>query len=251
MLCLKRVVRRDAISTNVDFIQKGFRTTVSSEQGINQRTYSNSGNLALLRMITQPPGSLLDCGCGAGDNARILSAAGWRITGITCSPAEAAIASQYCKVHLKDLENGLPGEIEEKYDLILLSHVLEHLVHPEVLLHDLKRVCSASTTLGVAVPNVVAYPQRIAFLSGHFDYTEMGIMDATHVHFYTQDSAARLLERCGYDVVTSMADGAFPLWRLRRILPAQFVNFVNRIACAVSPGLFGFQCMYLAVPRGG
>jgi SAM-dependent methyltransferase len=216
---------------------------------IEARVYSNCGNPALLRMIDRPVGSLLDCGCGAGDNARIMSAAGWRVTGLTCSPAEQAIASQYCKAYLTDLNIGIPAQVEETYDLILLSHVLEHLVHAEKLLHDLHGVCTPSTLLAVALPNVLAYPQRLAFLRGRFEYTDQGPMDKTHVRFYTYRSGARLLEKCGFRVLKTSVDGAFPLWKLRKLLPPIFVSSLNRGVCTVFPGLFGFQCLYLASPK--
>mgnify|MGYP001594023487 CR=1 FL=1 len=200
-------------------------------------------------MIRQTPGSLLDCGCGAGDNAKFMSAAGWRVTGLTGSPAEQAIASQHGETYLTDLNMGLPPHIENKYDLILLSHVLEHLVRAETLLCDLHRVCTPSTVLAVALPNVLAYPQRFAFLRGRFEYTDQGTMDKTHVRFYTYKSGARLLETSGFRVVRASVDGALPLWKLRRVLPPSFVSSLTRRACASFPGMFGFQCLYLASPK--
>ena len=223
--------------------------SMSHRNAVESRVYSNRGNVALLRMVNQTPGSLLDCGCGAGDNAKLMSAAGWRVTGLTCSPAEQAIASQYGEAYLTDLNMGLPAHIEKKYDLILLSHVLEHLVQAETLLCDLHRVCTPSTVLLVALPNIVAYPQRFAFLRGRFEYTDQGTMDKTHVRFYTYNSGARFLETCGFRVLKASVDGALPLWKLRRLLPPLFVSFLNRRACMVFPGLFGFQCLYLASPK--
>lgn len=65
------------------------------------RTYQNAGNPALLDLIrAKPSGRALDCGCGAGDNARILSLRGWQVDGITISPNEQSKASQVCKTAL-------------------------------------------------------------------------------------------------------------------------------------------------------
>jgi 2-polyprenyl-3-methyl-5-hydroxy-6-metoxy-1,4-benzoquinol methylase len=96
------------------------------------RVYANAGNPALLALIPATPGRILDCGCGAGDNARLLSQRGWRVTGITLSEAERGLASSYCEaVHVADLDLGLPETLPCGYDVVLMSHVLEHLVHPE------------------------------------------------------------------------------------------------------------------------
>src|SRR5579864_9552488 len=84
------------------------------------RIYENSGNLALLELIkSKSAGRALDCGCGAGDNAWILSDRGWDVDGITISPDEQDKASQVCKtVVIADLESGLPAAVNGVYDLV-------------------------------------------------------------------------------------------------------------------------------------
>ena len=90
--------------------------------------YRNQGNLGLLNLLSSSPGRALDCGCGAGDNARVLSGRGWCVTAITIDAREREAAGQFCEaVHLADLENGIPEGIKGLFDVILASHVLEHL----------------------------------------------------------------------------------------------------------------------------
>jgi SAM-dependent methyltransferase len=210
------------------------------------KIYRNAGNLALLQLIPSHT-RVLDCGCGAGDNARLLQARGSRVVGITISPDEQASASAYCeRAYLADLEQGLPQEIGGGFDIILLSHVLEHLRHPERVLQDARRLLAPDGMLAVALPNVLAYSNRCKFLAGSFEYTSGGVMDETHVRFYTFASGKRLLVENGYTVVTALAEGAFPLWKVRNILPARSVQWINRWACQHWPGLFGAQSLYLA-----
>nr|MDT0664847.1 class I SAM-dependent methyltransferase [Micromonospora sp. DSM 115978] len=62
--------------------------------------YSHAGNHDLIDMITGAglvPGRALDCGCGPGDNAGLLAAAGWRVTGVTIDPDEARAAARHCE----------------------------------------------------------------------------------------------------------------------------------------------------------
>jgi SAM-dependent methyltransferase len=67
--------------------------------------YKNQGNSELLDLLSSSPGRILDCGCGAGDNARILSDRGWCVTGVTIDPREKEAARQFCEVvYIADLE---------------------------------------------------------------------------------------------------------------------------------------------------
>jgi SAM-dependent methyltransferase len=212
--------------------------------------YDNSGNPPLLELLPRSTGRLLDCGCGAGSNARLLTTRGWEVTGITLSPAEQTAASGHCKrVLVADLERGLPADIGQGYDVILMSHVLEHLIGPERVLEDAKRVIESDGILAVALPNVLVYSNRIRLALGRFEYTEGGLMDDTHVRFYTFSTGAELLRKNGWEVLTARADGAFPLWRTRSLMPQRWVDTINRLACRWCPGLFGFQSLYIARPQ--
>jgi len=215
------------------------------------RTYQNSGNQPLLRLLPRSPGLALDCGCGAGDNARILSSWGWEVVGVTISPKERQLAERYCsQVLLADLSSGLPPELRRKqFDAVIMSHVIEHLVDPKPLLRDAAAALARGGVLAVAVPNALTYPVRFDFLRGRFEYTEAGILDSTHVRFYTFTSGKALLESCGWRLASASAYGAFPLWKLRRVLPPVLVRRINEWACKASPGLFGTQCLYIASPH--
>lgn len=190
---------------------------------------------------------MLDCGCGAGDNARLLAQQACSVTGITISSEEAVVAAQYCKsVLIADLEVGLPQLAGELYDIVIASHVLEHLRHPERILSDIRKVLAPEGLLIVALPNVLNYRDRLNFAVGRFDYTDTGIMDQTHVRFYTYKSGRQLLENNGFHVVYTSASGAFPLWKIRKLLPPSVVEGLNQIACRASPGLFAIQSLYVA-----
>jgi SAM-dependent methyltransferase len=186
--------------------------------------YSNEGNFPLLALLPQGSGRILDCGCGAGDNARILQAQGRRVTGITLEAGEKDLASRYCEaVVVADLETGLPQEIAGPYDLILFSHILEHLKQPHKILLESKKVLAPGGLIAVALPNVLHYANRFTFLWGKFEYSpDGGLMDQTR--------------------------GNFPLWKLRQFLPGSLVKLLNQLANQLLPGLFGYQCLYLARP---
>jgi len=219
------------------------------DRGVAARTYRNAGNLPLLDLLPAGGGRALDCGCGAGDNARILRSRGWRVTGITLSEEEQRLASEHCeRVFVADLEQPLPDAIGAGYDAVVLSHVLEHLVAPERLLSRIGERLAPGGVVVVALPNVLFYPIRLRALLGRFDYTPDGIMDTTHVRFYTFESGLALLRENGFEVVKALAEGGFPLWKLRRHLPASVVERIDQAASRRSPGLFGRQSLYLSRP---
>lgn len=194
-------------------------------------------------------GRALDCGCGAGDSARIMLSRGWKVDGVTISEAERSIASAHCeKVYLFDLNHGVPPDLGSGYDVVLMSHVLEHLITPDRLLQDAKKVLDFNGVVAVALPNVLYYRQRVKFLLGSFEYEEEGIMDQSHVRFYTFTSGARLLSQNGYSILTAGVHGNLPLWKLRKIIPGAVERSFNRLACAVSPNLFGSQSLYIVAP---
>src|ERR1700676_306206 len=101
---------------------------ISMPPDCRERIYEGS-NRALLQLIAPfPAGAALDCGCGTGGNARGLRQMGWRVTGVTLSPRELKIAADSCEaVRLGDLNSGIPRETGGPFDLIIFSHVLEHL----------------------------------------------------------------------------------------------------------------------------
>ena len=213
----------------------------------SQLCYKNEGNLPLLELLPHKKGKVLDCGCGSGDNARILKERGWAVTGITISRKELRIAQEYCnKCYLYDLNKGIPDTVGGGYNVVLMSHILEHVINPDYLLKDVKRVLSPDGVIAVALPNILTYTNRLRFLFGKFEYTEGGTLDHTHIRFYTFTSGKRLLEENGFNVIVARGDGAFPLWKIRSILPSILVKRLNQLACKFRPGLFSIQSLFIA-----
>lgn len=212
----------------------------------SEKVYAGGTNYSLLDMLPPAPLRVLDCGCGAGDNARVLRARGYTVVGVTISSEEAARAEAHCeRVVVADLDAGAPPGLGE-FDVVLMSHVLEHLRTPERLLRTAAALLREGGVIAVALPNVLFYRYRLEFLRGKFQYHEGGVMDETHVHFYTFESGARLLQANGYSVVQARAEGFAPLRTLRRILPAKAIEGITTSLCRRWPGVFGIQGLYLA-----
>lgn len=146
---------------------------------------------------------------------------------------EQAINNGYRKTFLVDLNNdGLDRHIEEKYDFIICADVLEHLVNPDVILSQLKPFVKSHGQILISVPNIAFIQQRLKLLFGIFEYDlKGGIMDATHLRFFTLSSIKKLCTDAGYDVVKS-----FGYAQVKR----KVFSFLSPLA-KTWPRLFAFQ----------
>lgn len=217
-------------------------------QTVSEKTYSNQGNADVLAEVFRllKKGHVLDIGCGVGDNARVLSRNGYIVDGITLSPDEAAMAKPFLdQVFIKNLEEGLPA-LERKYDLIICSHVLEHIAFPTKLMADLRSVLKPEGVLIVALPNLMHYRSRFRLLMGNFDYEESGIWDETHLRWYTFKTGKDLLLKYGFTVEKAWVGGDLPFLRVLKIIPVEYRKFIYFLFTCISKGLFGGQLLYTA-----
>jgi len=216
-------------------------------KSVESKTYRNKGNMAVLRHVPESAKAILDVGCGAGDNARILAHPDRIVDGVTLSESEREEAMPHCRhVVIHDLENGLPPELTGPYDCVICSHVLEHICWPEKLLKDIHKRLTPDGIIVVALPNLLFYRSRWNILRGRFRYEESGLMDNTHFRWYSYRCAQELLSGAGYAVLSAQADGSFPIPYVRKWLPSILVRVVDRAACYAFPGMFGYQMVFTA-----
>lgn len=98
----------------------------------------------------------------------------------------------------------------------------------------------------IAVPNVLTWRQRYRFVRGRFEYEEAGIMDSTHLRFFSFDSTDRYLiqEAARLRLVEKRASGSVPLWLLRRhVLSRALAERIDRLGSRLWPNLFGEQVL--------
>jgi 2-polyprenyl-3-methyl-5-hydroxy-6-metoxy-1,4-benzoquinol methylase len=215
---------------------------------IDHKVYTNSGNINVLNEIPKTANRILDIGCGAGDNSRILKSQGKIVDGVTISEAEANIAKEFQKnTYIFNLENGLPSEIPtNEFDVAIAAHVLEHICYPQNVMRDIHKSLKDNGLLIIALPNIMHYKTRLKILRGNFDYTENGIMDYTHFRWYTFTSAQQMLRDNGFEVVKAFVNSNSSNHPLLKMLPNGFENFLKSIAFAISKGFFGIELLYVA-----
>lgn len=220
---------------------------------LSERHYRDDGNLDVVALVDPQAVTILDVGCGAGDNAALLRARdpSKRVYGITLSHSEAEVARgrmQACWV--ADVEQGLPAEaLARAYDLVVFSHVLEHLRDPATVVARCVELLQPGGYVLIAVPNIAHWRQRWDFLRGDFEYHATGPMDVTHLRFLSYHTAERfLLARVPELQVThKSAPGSVPLWLLRRhALSANQRARIDAWGSRHWPNLFGSQVLIKA-----
>ena len=212
------------------------------------KTSSHSSH-AYLRSAVGSDCDVLDVGCGEGFLAKELHESGNRVYGVDALPAPRH-ADSFAGYAQRDLDTGLGGAFANRqFDRVLLMDVLEHLRSPENLLGEALARLRRNGYLLVSVPNVANITVRAMLLFGTWAYTERGIMDRTHLRFYTRRSARRMIEQAGFRIV----EEKMTVMPIEVVIGSPDRNPILKlahwllIACTkLMPGLFGYQTFFAA-----
>jgi|688.fasta_scaffold183244_2 2-polyprenyl-3-methyl-5-hydroxy-6-metoxy-1,4-benzoquinol methylase len=195
--------------------------------------------------------SLLDVGCAQGHLMTAARDAGWTTSGIEYDEKDAEIARQCdLNVHLGSAEIKL-DELEEKFDLIVIADVLEHLVNPGKVLQLMRNRLKDGGKVVISVPNIAHLSVRIQLLFGQFTRTDRGILDKTHLHFYTKKSVESLCVEAGY-VITSWAVTPAPLEevfpKIEKSLASRWITTLGDLAAKTWKSGLAYQFVVEAQP---
>lgn len=201
------------------------------------------------------PRRVLDVGCGAGAIAALLRAPGRELAGVDCLPAEE-VSDAVDRYVRSDLDAGIPADLGDGFDVVLLADVLEHVKTPEVLLGDARRVLARTGAVVASVPNFSHWYPRLRVALGAFDYDRRGILDKGHLRFFTARSFERMAARAGFRVAAREATG-LPIEVVERGGPERerggggirrVISALDMRAARVWPGLFAYQFVYVLEP---
>jgi 2-polyprenyl-3-methyl-5-hydroxy-6-metoxy-1,4-benzoquinol methylase len=189
---------------------------------------------------------VLDVGCWSGTLGRTLVRdANAIVDGIERDGAQAQHARDngYRRVDVADLDRGVPPDDGRTYDVLLFGDVLEHLLHPDRVLEALTPRLRPGGRVIVSLPNIAFIANRLTHLLGRWDYKDYGILDRTHLRFFTKRSMVKLIEGAGLRVVR--IEGYVGLHGY----PAMVREPLRWLGRAW-PSLFAIQIVLEAVPVG-
>ena len=140
--------------------------------------------------------------------------------------------------------------------MVLCADILEHLRKPDILLFKLLPRLSNNGMILVSIPNFGHWYPRIRTLLGRFDYDARGILDQTHLRFFTRRSFSKMATKAGYKVKRLSVTGT-PFEVMLREAPNRNFSWsflistlsnIDRIFCKIRPTLFAYQFIFELTP---
>ena len=154
-------------------------------------------------LMIGPNKKVLEIGPATGYVTKALRELGCEITSIEIDPKAARVARRYSNrtiqgdIETLDLRKTLN---DEKYDVILFGDILEHLKEPSAVLRRVRPYLKQIGRVVATVPNIAHGSVRLLMLDGNFEPKLTGLLDSTHLHFYTRKTLVELFSISGYSV---------------------------------------------------
>lgn len=157
--------------------------------------YFEDVNWGLLRLWGRRTGlRVLDAGCGFATTSERIQQLGNDVTGIEESAVACEVASKrLARVVQADLHQADLGDA--RFDAIIFADVLEHVAWPGAVLRRYLQWLAPGGSVIVSLPNVALWSVRFAHLLGRWEYEPTGVLDYTHLRFFTTKTARRLLQQ--------------------------------------------------------
>ncbi len=209
----------------------------------------SSHRWAIEQVAALPPGPLrvLDVGAAEGLVSRALRAARPGLEVWAVEPSAAA------RVALGDVAEQVFAALDDvptaaPFDLALLLDVLEHVADPAAFLRDVVARVRPGGTLLLSVPNVAHWSVRALLLAGEFPYASRGILDRTHLRFFTRRSLRALVHEAGLALEAeagsiSPVELALPDPLAARAPGWAFARGLRRALARTAPGLCAYQLL--------
>jgi len=188
--------------------------------------------------------NVLDVGCGTGKlGEKLRSNKECFVIGIEVDETKAELAKMRLdRVLIANIEKMQKYPFNENFfDFILFVDILEHLINPELILKKFKKFLKLNGYVIISLPNIANWKMRLNLLFGKWDYKERGLLDKTHLRFFTLKTARKMIQRCGYKIIyLTSTSGYSPIdWKLPFKSPSNIWKSLlacNLIFCAKKSG---------------
>ena len=221
-----------------------------SERYVWKEIPGSSHDIVRRRIQAMPPGlRLLDLGFAAGHLGRAVRDRCSFIAGIEPHPPVPPDSS-YDDWREADALHA--GDWDEPFDVVVCADVLEHLTEPGRLLERIRAWLKPGGVLLASIPNVANISLRLGLLLGQFRYADRGLLDRTHVAFYTRATSRELIEGAGFRIraeETTAMPYELALPRLGQPPWTGPTRAFARTTARAWPTLFGYQFVFEAVKK--
>jgi len=165
---------------------------------------SSNGTAARLLRLVGENKSVLEMGCSNGSQTRILSTQmGCTVIGVEINPQAARDAEPFAErvivgdIEKLDFEQELKGRT---FDVITFADVLEHLYDPTATLSKLRPFLNSDGYVVATIPNFTHAAITFEMANGRFDYRKTGLLDDTHIRFFSRGSLYDTFINAGYQI---------------------------------------------------
>jgi 2-polyprenyl-3-methyl-5-hydroxy-6-metoxy-1,4-benzoquinol methylase len=175
----------------------------SNNYAVKPEEYYKGINKNILKHIKKNSASVLDVGCAQGNLGRVIKEEfGSTVIGIEAFPNAAMEAREKLdEVYDENIENFNMPFKKESFDHIIFGDVLEHLNDPWLTLKNIRPFLKKDGSIITSIPNIAHITTVVDLLQGKWTYQDAGLMDKTHLRFFTKTEIEKMFNECGYNVV--------------------------------------------------
>jgi len=219
------------------------------------KDFDGSSHRILIGLIRRfgGQGRLIDLGAAGGELCEAVRPQFRHTLGFEYDLNRAGeLRSRFDQVVIADLEK--VERLPKNADVVVMADVLEHLRNPSAVLNLVRETLHGSGTLFLSVPNIANITIRIGLLFGTFTYRDRGILDHTHLRFYTRRTILEELGKAGFRIVAVRGSSVPVRLIVGRLVPDAILKVVERIltwATQLWKSLLAYQIIVVAVPAQG
>lgn len=203
----------------------------------------------LISMINEPIDkelNVLEIGCDCGATLLAIQALypNSKLYGIEINPISAKIASHIASVKTANIEESVDLWNDIKFDYILFGDVLEHLHNPSKVIHNCHHILKKKGKIISSIPNLMHFTVLHELINGNFHYADTGLLDKTHIHFFTYNEIVKMYEENDFNVISTVASNLTPLLSKK---DSDFIDALTKLSSHKNDMLFkAFQYITLA-----
>lgn len=170
----------------------------------------SKNSLSVILENIKPGSTILEVGCAHGRMTKYLKEQLECIVDIMeIDPEAGEVAKQWARTAMLGTDGNVESPllfsqmrdfIKIEYDYIIFADVLEHLIHPEKVLQESKKVLKDGGSIWISIPNIAYNGVIIELINDQFTYRDVGLLDSTHLRFFTMNSLDKMVKKCGFKI---------------------------------------------------
>jgi len=166
----------------------------------NQYTEDKNNAWYMVFNLIKDKEKILDIGCSSGNlGAELVKRKKCVVDGIDIDAKDVELAKKKLRnAYVVDIERDEFTMLDKQYDAVLMMDVIEHLIDPVAALKKIGKLLKPKGRLIFSVPNMAHVSVRLDLLLGEFQYRQVGLLDHTHLHFYTEETLLKVLKSAGF-----------------------------------------------------